>query len=372
MVRHFLGLYIFSGAMCAGVSGTTALFFGFKSVRTRVVSLILVATSLLLFEHYFTNYYQYPYNLRAFPADTVVLLLMKNLKFVIGPLLFIMYSSLRRRSGNQMYMHSVRHLITWAAASTIIVIAAVCGRYGVVNDNSVVTCIRLLDFAALIHMCAYIVVIFVDSARMSTAAGAEEKKVLRSILVAASLTFSAIILLIVFALFNGKAAETAALVLVATVAFAAVIDPLFYKVDWGSAERAVRKVRYTRSLLSGMNTSLIGDRLEDIMESGKIYCDEDLSLERLSSLMEMSPHMLSEFINTRFGKNFNSYINSYRVDEAKSLLEEQTERSVLSIAYASGFNSKTAFYRVFTEMTGMSPGEYRTRNCSIRIVSSDL
>ncbi|HNX60133.1 MAG TPA: helix-turn-helix domain-containing protein [Spirochaetota bacterium] len=367
MTKHFIGLYVFSGALCAFISAAVTFASGRKNGRTVLTTILLVATSLLLFEHYFTHYYRYPYDFEKYPADTIILLMLKNLKFLIGPSILLLYSSLRRRDGGVFSSLSVFHLAGWTAGSAAIFVTASYVRAGSIRGTTGCDILGIIDLSALLHIAGYIIAIFVDTVRMYLSADRErstdenEINVVRSMLRASAMTFFAVALLIFFALFSGSAAETTALIVVATIAFVLSFDPRLRSGAWEKAERAVRKVRYARSLLAGVDTDLLEDRLADIMEDGKIYCDEDLSLERLASMAEISPHMLSEFINSKFGMNFNSYINSYRVAEAKSLLADDADRSVLSVGFASGFNSKSAFYRVFTEIEGVSPGEYRTR-----------
>lgn len=367
MVTHFIGLYVFSGALCAIISAAVTLVSGRRNGRTVLTGILLVATSLLLFEHYFTHYYRYPYDFERYPADTMILLMLKNLKFIVGPSLLLLYLSLRRRDGGVFSPKTAFHLAGWVAGSAAIFVTAAYVRAGAIRGIAGYGILSLIDLSALLHIAGYIIAIFVDTVRMYHSADRDanadenDRSVMVSMLRASAMTFSAVSLLIFFSLFSGSATETAALIMVATIAFVLVFDPRLRSGAWEKAERAVRKVRYARSLLAGVDTDLLEDRLADIMEDGKIYCDEDLSLERLASMAEISPHMLSEFINSKFGMNFNAYVNSYRVAEAKTLLRDDTDRSVLSVGFASGFNSKSAFYRVFTEVEGVSPGEYRTR-----------
>jgi len=70
---------------------------------------------------------------------------------------------------------------------------------------------------------------------------------------------------------------------------------------------------------------------------------------------------LTYFLNHVLGKNFAGFVNEYRVREAARLLLEEPDRSALSAGYAAGFNSKAAFYRVFQEHIGLSPGVYRKK-----------
>jgi AraC-like DNA-binding protein len=95
------------------------------------------------------------------------------------------------------------------------------------------------------------------------------------------------------------------------------------------------------------------------MNDEKVFADEELTLPALADELGISPHQLSEILNREIGKNFNTFINEYRVKEAKELLVEQPGRSILSVGVAAGFNSGTTFNTVFGKITGMTPGRYR-------------
>ncbi len=125
---------------------------------------------------------------------------------------------------------------------------------------------------------------------------------------------------------------------------------------------AVRKNIYERSLIRGLDTDALKSRLDDLMIVDKVYCDEDLTLKRLADMLSISPHQLSEFLNKHLNISFNYYINRHRVDEAVNLLQTQRERSISSICYSVGFNSKSAFYEAFAKFIGMSPARYRKIN----------
>lgn len=121
----------------------------------------------------------------------------------------------------------------------------------------------------------------------------------------------------------------------------------------------VKKNIFERSLIKGLDMTMLRNRLRDLMEEEKIFCDEDLSLKRLADLLSISPHQLSEFLNKHLNSNFNYYINRLRIEEAVVLMKSQPERSVTSICYSVGFNSRSVFYDAFTKFTGMSPARYR-------------
>jgi AraC-like DNA-binding protein len=121
----------------------------------------------------------------------------------------------------------------------------------------------------------------------------------------------------------------------------------------------IRKKIYERSIIRGIDVNMLKQRLDDLMYEDKIFCDDDLSLTRLAGLLSITPHQLSEFLNTHMGLNFNNYINRLRVNEAIGLMKCQAERSISSICYSVGFNSRSVFYKSFIEVTGMSPAKYK-------------
>jgi AraC-like DNA-binding protein len=122
--------------------------------------------------------------------------------------------------------------------------------------------------------------------------------------------------------------------------------------------RTVRN-RYTRSRLSGIDAESVARHLIELLENEKIFADEDLSLKRLAYELSITPHQLSQLLNEKLNANFNSFINRYRVNEAKKMLVEEPERSIMSICRGVGFNSKSVFYKAFLHSTGITPHRYR-------------
>jgi len=104
----------------------------------------------------------------------------------------------------------------------------------------------------------------------------------------------------------------------------------------------------------------IAQKIEKMMIEGKIYRELELSRVKLSDMLGIKEHQLSAIISVAFKKSFSEYINYYRIEESKQLLKEHGH-SVTAISYDVGFNSLTSFNRVFKEMTGLSPSEYRSR-----------
>jgi len=104
-----------------------------------------------------------------------------------------------------------------------------------------------------------------------------------------------------------------------------------------------------------------GRRLKETIAAGRLYEDTDLTLTTLAIKLNIHPHDLSRIINVGLEKNFNDLINEFRVREVARKMHDPAydKFTLLHVGYESGFNSQRTFNRVFKEMTGKSPVEYK-------------
>lgn len=102
------------------------------------------------------------------------------------------------------------------------------------------------------------------------------------------------------------------------------------------------------------------EKINWMMKEQKPHLQSDLSLSQLASELRTSSAMLSRCINAGFDKNFNEFVNEYRVGEVKSKMGNPKYKhlTVLAIALESGFSSKATFNRVFKKLEGRSPSDY--------------
>ncbi|WP_413668088.1 ABC transporter permease [Mucilaginibacter sp. Mucisp86] len=102
-------------------------------------------------------------------------------------------------------------------------------------------------------------------------------------------------------------------------------------------------------------------RLKEAVALNRFYEDAELTLTTLAVKLNIHPHDLSRIINVGMGKNFNDFINEFRVRETARKMRDpaHVHLTLLGIAYESGFNSQRTFNRVFKEMTGKTPAEYK-------------
>ena len=134
--------------------------------------------------------------------------------------------------------------------------------------------------------------------------------------------------------------------------------PGFYQL----VAREERKKSYKKSLLKGISKGKITARLEELMEVEQLYNQLDLKLVDVADLLLITPHQLSEFLNENKQINFTTFINQYRIEEAKRALIEDKELTILEIGLRVGFGSKQSFNANFKKLTEMTPTEYRARN----------
>jgi putative ABC transport system permease protein len=101
--------------------------------------------------------------------------------------------------------------------------------------------------------------------------------------------------------------------------------------------------------------------LQRQMKANRFYLDAELSLNSLAKKLGISIHELSRIINTGLRKNFNDFVNEFRIqDVARKMKDPTYDRiTLLGIAYDCGFNSKTTFNRAFKQILGKSPAEYK-------------
>lgn len=124
------------------------------------------------------------------------------------------------------------------------------------------------------------------------------------------------------------------------------------------------------SRLSRLNVSALSRQLDQFMEEEKLFCDEDLTQERLADLLGISRHQFSELLRVVYGTNFYRFVNKYRIAYARELLLSDPDRSVLSVALSAGFNSKSTFNSEFKKQSGMTPIQYRRKDAPEPISSA--
>lgn len=102
-------------------------------------------------------------------------------------------------------------------------------------------------------------------------------------------------------------------------------------------------------------------KLQQHMQAAKPFLEPELTLDELANQLSVKSKLLSQTINELLQQNFFEFINSYRIEEAKRLLNNPKDKkiTVLEVMYEVGFNSKSSFNTLFKKATGVTPSEFK-------------
>jgi AraC-like DNA-binding protein len=102
-------------------------------------------------------------------------------------------------------------------------------------------------------------------------------------------------------------------------------------------------------------------KVTQAIEEEKLYLSSDLTLRTLAESIKLSERKLSSLINDEMNTTFYDLINNFRVQEAKKRLKSSiyNKYTVVAIGDSCGFNSKSSFYRIFKNETGLTPTQFK-------------
>ncbi len=106
---------------------------------------------------------------------------------------------------------------------------------------------------------------------------------------------------------------------------------------------------------------ILFNRISKLIIDDGLYFESDLTLSKLSNLLGESTQNVSLIINQYAKRNFNDFINYYRIQEAKKmLLDPSNEKfTISSIAFDIGFGSLSSFNSAFKKLEGTTPSSFR-------------
>lgn len=105
-------------------------------------------------------------------------------------------------------------------------------------------------------------------------------------------------------------------------------------------------------------------RLRQLMENEHVYRNPELTFAHFVHLMGVSEKSVRRLIHEHLGhEHFRTFLNTYRVAEARRLLTDPSRQhdKLITVAFASGFASLPTFNRVFKDLEGQPPSAYRAR-----------
>jgi len=107
--------------------------------------------------------------------------------------------------------------------------------------------------------------------------------------------------------------------------------------------------------------TLANSDIDQKMAEHKYYHDPTLTLQKLAIHLGTNRQYLSNYINKEKNKTFYEYINDYRLEEAKSILDgwgDNPQQSIEEVASMAGFNSYSTFFRSFVKKYNITPSKY--------------
>jgi len=157
-------------------------------------------------------------------------------------------------------------------------------------------------------------------------------------------------------LFHIQVSVIAAMVLY--IGFNSYLRPNIFAVD-SIQKHSDERTKYVKSCLTTSYSSELKDRLIYLLETEKVYKHNDINLDFLSEKLDTTRHNTSQVINENFNLSFFELINTYRIEEALEILNNNSNNmNIIEVAYAVGFNNKVSFNKSFKKILSQTPSEY--------------
>ncbi|MCF6436852.1 AraC family transcriptional regulator [Pseudoalteromonas sp. MMG022] len=116
--------------------------------------------------------------------------------------------------------------------------------------------------------------------------------------------------------------------------------------------------RYQRSALSSQQSQSIAQKVQQAIESDKLYLDSQLTLYKLAKHINEPSQYVSQTLSQVMQTSFFECINNARVEAAKDMLRSD-QHNVLDVAMSVGFNARSSFYKAFKSRTNMTPSQFK-------------
>jgi AraC-like DNA-binding protein/DNA-binding XRE family transcriptional regulator len=118
-------------------------------------------------------------------------------------------------------------------------------------------------------------------------------------------------------------------------------------------------LKYSNSFIDDEQRNQILECLNKLLKD-KVYTEIGLTIKKLAEMCQTNRTYISQIINEKYGMNFNTFINKFRIDEAKRILSEAPNDFQLKNLYCElGFNSYSTFNEAFRKQVGVSPSFFQ-------------
>lgn len=223
--------------------------------------------------------------------------------------------------------------------------------------------LSLFSFSS-IFVLFYLILSFREVARFKI--GIKDLRWLKFLILERVLMFAISIFLFVFyKLTNSSVIEWGASIIGFLLLVAIGLIGIKRGVIIGNAEilLEVRKENFNGYLSEGLNKEQVEEYKKNIklfIKEKEPYLQEGYTISMMAKELGMPVNLLSKILNRCFNQSYSDFINYYRTESVISKMKDPAYKhyTLLAMAFASGFNSKASFNRVFKKITGETPSIY--------------
>lgn len=143
-----------------------------------------------------------------------------------------------------------------------------------------------------------------------------------------------------------------------------LVQRIQYLYDFHKESYQNKNSKYKNSNLSQAKSLELSTKVKELMNTQKLYLDNEISLKLVANKLKVHPKLLSQAINENLKSNFFDYINALRIENAKDMLIDPfyKEYRIYEVMYEVGFNSRSSFNTAFKKNTGMTARQFRERH----------
>lgn len=128
-----------------------------------------------------------------------------------------------------------------------------------------------------------------------------------------------------------------------------------------SLQRVATSIQTAKNQLDKTQLKKIEDELNRVFEKERIYREQRLTLSKLAERINTPQYLLRKAIQQLHNKNFNDFVNEYRIAELSEQLQKDSKYTIEAMASEVGFTSNSTFYEAFRKVMGCTPAEYRKK-----------
>jgi AraC-like DNA-binding protein len=188
-----------------------------------------------------------------------------------------------------------------------------------------------------------------------------EGKTAQPIIVLVAVQFTAAICTVVLTILGPRFFTGKTILVVPSVLFASTIYAIAYvgfRYRFGAYQMETELKEDILSDDKEKEDSVLFKVIQEKMQKEKMYLKPGLSVVDVAKSIGSNRTYVSASINSQSGKSFATYVNTYRVEYAKTIMEKDGKLSIAQVAEMSGFASEESFRRNFRNITGKSPSDW--------------